>query len=514
MAWSGDRGAFALLFDDSFYYLAIARNVAEGYGSTFDRLTPTNGYHPLWLGLCVPLFLAGLDDMGAVRVALTASIGMYAAALAGVAAIAVRNLDGAPWPRDPAATRAAAAATIVAATAAVGLNPFVARTFANAMETAPYALACVGLLAVADRAGDALIRPEGRAYRVAGAALLSLAFLARTDAGLLLPCVALWALPELRRAPVPTARALVELLLPPSLVILGFLAFNQLAYGHPMQVSGELKRVAPTALRLVWIAVCLALPFVVVSVGGASAAFPRMAGAIRRTAWFAGFVAVLVAYYTGVQTFARLWYFGPPVLWGLVVALNAAADLVARAVAEDPAKPPARAALPLQALLLAPLFGGAAYTATMAFDPATQAPMLAARDAGRWMAENLPEDTIASSWDAGAIGYFAPQRVVNLDGVVASHAYLRALREGTTADYLAPLGIDFVVNHGLGDDPVEGLREDGAALFGQEAAGRWTVEQRWDFAFTGSSNDVGQGTHEMAMILFRTHQGAVSDGQR
>lgn len=35
--------------DDFFYYLAIARNLAQGHGSTFDRLTPTNGYHPLWL---------------------------------------------------------------------------------------------------------------------------------------------------------------------------------------------------------------------------------------------------------------------------------------------------------------------------------------------------------------------------------------------------------------------------------------------------------------------------------
>ncbi len=35
--------------DDFFYYLAVARNLAQGHGSTFDRLTPTNGYHPLWL---------------------------------------------------------------------------------------------------------------------------------------------------------------------------------------------------------------------------------------------------------------------------------------------------------------------------------------------------------------------------------------------------------------------------------------------------------------------------------
>ena len=37
--------------DDTFYYLAVARNLATGHGSTFNGIVPTNGYHPLWM-LC------------------------------------------------------------------------------------------------------------------------------------------------------------------------------------------------------------------------------------------------------------------------------------------------------------------------------------------------------------------------------------------------------------------------------------------------------------------------------
>lgn len=37
--------------DDFYYYLKIAENLANGRGSTFDSVTLTNGYHPLWLGL-------------------------------------------------------------------------------------------------------------------------------------------------------------------------------------------------------------------------------------------------------------------------------------------------------------------------------------------------------------------------------------------------------------------------------------------------------------------------------
>src|SRR5579883_1358590 len=39
----------AFFEDDFFYYLQIARNFAEHGRSTFDGVTPTNGYHPLWM---------------------------------------------------------------------------------------------------------------------------------------------------------------------------------------------------------------------------------------------------------------------------------------------------------------------------------------------------------------------------------------------------------------------------------------------------------------------------------
>ena len=37
------------MHDDSYFYLQVAHNIAQGNGSTFHGITPTNGYHPLWL---------------------------------------------------------------------------------------------------------------------------------------------------------------------------------------------------------------------------------------------------------------------------------------------------------------------------------------------------------------------------------------------------------------------------------------------------------------------------------
>lgn len=44
------------LTDDAFYYFKTAQNIAEGNGITFDGLSPTNGFHPLWMTVCIPLF--------------------------------------------------------------------------------------------------------------------------------------------------------------------------------------------------------------------------------------------------------------------------------------------------------------------------------------------------------------------------------------------------------------------------------------------------------------------------
>lgn len=49
--------------DDAYYYFKVAQNISEGRGSTFDGINPTNGYHPLWLLICVPIFALARFDL-------------------------------------------------------------------------------------------------------------------------------------------------------------------------------------------------------------------------------------------------------------------------------------------------------------------------------------------------------------------------------------------------------------------------------------------------------------------
>lgn len=49
--------------DDAFYYFKVAQNITEGQGSTFDGINLTNGYHPLWMLICIPVFALARFDL-------------------------------------------------------------------------------------------------------------------------------------------------------------------------------------------------------------------------------------------------------------------------------------------------------------------------------------------------------------------------------------------------------------------------------------------------------------------
>ena len=57
------------------WLFTIAHNLAQGHGATFDGLYVTNGFHPLWQLLLVPLFAFFRDDpFTPIRAALSLSL--------------------------------------------------------------------------------------------------------------------------------------------------------------------------------------------------------------------------------------------------------------------------------------------------------------------------------------------------------------------------------------------------------------------------------------------------------
>lgn len=63
--------------DDAYYYFKVAQNITEGHGSTFDGIDVTNGYHPLWMLVCIPIFaMARFDLILPLRVLLLVMSGL------------------------------------------------------------------------------------------------------------------------------------------------------------------------------------------------------------------------------------------------------------------------------------------------------------------------------------------------------------------------------------------------------------------------------------------------------
>ncbi len=56
------------IYDDAFYYFAIAKTIATVGKISADGITVTNGFHPLWLAIVTPIWLSELfSQIGALR---------------------------------------------------------------------------------------------------------------------------------------------------------------------------------------------------------------------------------------------------------------------------------------------------------------------------------------------------------------------------------------------------------------------------------------------------------------
>src|SRR4030095_357231 len=79
------------LLDDGYYVLAIARRIGLGQGVTYDGTTLTNGFQPLWVFLCAPLFwLSDGERLSGVRYVLVFHWLLYALGALLTAALAER----------------------------------------------------------------------------------------------------------------------------------------------------------------------------------------------------------------------------------------------------------------------------------------------------------------------------------------------------------------------------------------------------------------------------------------
>lgn len=524
VAWG--PAPFAFSFDDAFYYFTIGRNWAAGHVSTFDQLDRTNGYHPLWQLISTVPYLVGLDGLAAVRFLLVLQLALWAGAMALVARIIAGAIDG--WSRLEARpdVRRFCDAVVVVAYLAVIANPYLFKMTVNGLESGLVVPVGAALLAFATRFRGRFVSQATARQRLATGGLLALAFLARTDAVILLAPLGLWMLLDAGKPVLEWStrvRRLVETFVVPAVVIAAYLVVNEVFFDTALQISGSIKRLPITPLRgaiaVVWAAIGIALLLAARRPIKRTTRAPLVRRFFSVTAWYAAFCIGLLGYYTTLQSVPYLWYFAPLALYGTLVIVLAVADLAQGAVLEAIRSSKtvngktvngttvSGAAVRAPALILCvPLVVAFAWSIPSIVDPGARALMVHDAAAGRWIDSHLPPDARIASWDAGTLGYFADRRIVNLDGVVNSQEWYEALHDGRTPEFLAARDVGWVANHGGdvgGRDP--DIDRQIRALFGHDAVGRISVVYRDTYTFSGTldGSRTDTSTKRMGTYVYR-----------
>ena len=464
--------------DDSFYYFQIARNLAAGQFSTFDGITQTNGYHPLWLLLITPFYW--LMD---AETALFGIKGFEIALIAGAVLLTATaaRLAGQPWlllfalpPLLYGNVVLFSGLEAAAALFVLGLLFLAIVLYARAPARWQWLLAAV-----------AFALPWARLEYVA------ISLTATTVLGALVA----WrqerpddasAGPLTWRSRLPTAATVPFLGAVAGILV--YCVYNWLVFGGPVPVSGAVKaawyqnmwsseegygllRNFQDALRtplfryelLVAWEVCVYAPLV----------WWLGRNAERQRGW------LLLAFLVGalglgvghIAQFAQAvlmqhprfhghfpWYFVPAyLLTALIIPLRCyvVMYLIRRCLGSRWRRTARLLVLGVAVVGVAALLPKADFAGPFRFVDRSssdiagnhfgwhRAVYMGAQVANRI----LPEGSVVGSWDAGIVGYFSRFPVINLDGLVNSYDYFRATKGRHVIGQLRPLHRQMGVTH-------------------------------------------------------------------
>ncbi|MBN1433830.1 hypothetical protein JW921_03665 [Candidatus Fermentibacterales bacterium] len=429
--------------DDGYYYLGIASNLAEGRGFSFDGINPTNGFHPLWQLLLVPVMAVSGGGVPALWLASLVQLVLFAAGGLALFATAGRLDPPVRW-----------AAPAVSALWLANLW-LLTKGGMSCMETGlAVLLHGMSLLSLVEYLS------RGRSP-VRASLLLALLVASRLDTILLVLLVGLAILIFTRRL-----RDSVLLVAPAGLFTVLYASVNLLTTGRLAPVSAfvksepgrmMLRRLFGTGnMALIGHGVTNALEFLtlggrlspiillcgVLILGALAVLGLRRSGRALRVltlSHLAYSIGLLVfyslAYGSLLDTYTYYWF---PVILGWILLLPALFWTAGGAWA-------ARVVLVLMLALTlgfdliygADLLGSYAFRIPMDSRPET---------AGIRFLDALPDGSLIASWDAGFLGYFCRHPVVNLDGLVNSYDYLDAIRTSGLGHYLDSAGVTHIAN--------------------------------------------------------------------
>lgn len=449
--------------DDMFYYLCMARNAAGGRGATVDGENPTNGFHPLWLLVLIPMYVATGCGAAFIHGAL-AALTLFSVLSAWFLYALLRRACG-EWPS--------------LLSALVWLCcPYAVIVGLSGVEAPLYVL-----LLGAVSCGHLRGRETGCGARFVLGLLAGVCVLARLDGAVIAAVIAAemlaspWArgIPARKRFPRAASFAAGC-----ALPVLPWLAWSYARTGSLFQMSGSaiyhqqhvLFRVrtagAPWgSFALSWLSnvaanargsfSTIALLSGLSPVAGIAAvavcAALVAAAAVKDPAlfrdWLRRCAGLAFLFFYGLMTFllycAYLWYSQDWYFYSVVFTACAAlgcvldlADGTFSGALPRAARTAARGAI---ALCLAAFF---TMRTVSWWERGTRGWQLDMYRAARWAAENLPRRARIGSFNSGIAAWYCPQTVINLDGVANGAAH-RAVLAGRVFDYVRDERIGWLI---------------------------------------------------------------------
>lgn len=504
--------------DDAFYYFVPARNVAAGLGFTFDGIARTNGFHPLWMFILIPIF-ALPGPILPLRV------------LAGL--LILLNV-GTAWLLFRLTRRYFSAGVAFLTALAFALLPILQNETAKGGVEAGLNVFLIALLL--NRLGEADIRNPRAVLLTSGIACLT--FLARLDNVFLTGLSGAWLIlghwttprgdisshtmderrslsgvygtprDRFRNAVRDTVRLGLTYFVPLGLVVVAYMAWNQIGFGTLTPVSGQVKRwwgtlhnspygfppkrlsnyigqfvtddesIGPWAI--------LTGPFyrsaegLIALVGQDSVGARRLAlaglgvlvfGVVGGLGWrhrvwawqtvkglglipLLGGCLVQIAYYKfGGSVAQRTWYWVAEMMWVVLVG-GMVLEMVWKTTEYGirNRKYGARHLYSVSSIQYSVLV---ILSLWLIWPQVLRIPRIFSAEMSQgeafylrrvhWLEANTEPGAFIGLTGSGSTSYFIEGRtVVNLDGLIGSVAYFEAMQAGTADEYLTQLGLDYV----------------------------------------------------------------------
>jgi 4-amino-4-deoxy-L-arabinose transferase-like glycosyltransferase len=462
----GSEQLIKVVPDDAFYYLETAKHIAGGDGSTFDGANPTNGYHPLWMVLVLPIVILFTDPWWVTRLTLLFGIAFNVGTAVLLFAALHRWLNAWYVPVIGAAIYFLNARSLVSSLN--GLETMVSSFF--------FAASLYLIFWKREQPGFSL------KHTVLVGLSLGLLFLARTDNAFYIAVfygMSLWWQAPAERLKTGVISAVVM-----ALVASPWMLWNYFTFGGFVQSSGF---AVPYVLRETFLAeghssfelIAESLKIFLTFIGYQvyrfylGFHFPVFASVLVGTIYFAwrrwktiddseskssrrfvqlliglGSAAVaLIFVHTFLRWYPRTYYFDQIII---LCAVGCCVGLTLIRPTKVLEKMPVRVpALLSVAVLLGMISLPAVYSGYKLHTRGQYPHQIEFLDAARWLEQNTEEGDVIAGFNVGITSFFSERDVVNLDGAINMAAF-EAIKGRRLFAYAEDLKVRYIVDY----DPV------------------------------------------------------------